>query len=652
MKGSELLRRYPRLPLMGCLAVGVLISIVCTQLMQMSADTRGRTELTTQLEKLQESLAVVTTRSRAMGMAMLLGLNEPILKSAARNQLAQDAPEVLQRLSVARQYFGFEGLYVIDQTGLIVANDTEGIKSTGKSVAFRPYFQQAIKGKESVYLAIGTNSDTRGLFVAAPIHANEDVASDIIGVISIKISAEEILDEILTSTHGDALLISPQGVVFAATDEQWLLAMTAPASDARLQTIRELKQFGRRFDEANPQLLTFDPTEPLIERDGKRFIAEHLAIHFNDPAGSWTATLMKDTETWLPSGRQPNVVFGIMLFALVIGSIVQQQIARVTNLKQRLDAENIQREIAQKNMLAAAEERALIAKVIAELRQVQTYTELVQVFMQHASQLFNVRYGQIYVADARRQLRLIGGYGTPTSATGKTIAFGEGLAGQCALEKKQLEIRHPPADYLHIHSGTGAAAPSVILLRPLLLKNKLVGVLELAAFSPITNQQEKMLNEFEAIVAAHIELIEQRMSLEQEFLRQQESEARLHYQSLFQQALIDAIPFPIFYKGADSYFLGFNQAYERVFNVNRDQLIGKRVLDLEYLPIEDRTAYQQEDEQIIAQVGSIQRKISMPFADGKLHKTLYSVSGFCIEQDQPSGLVGIFVDLSDHIKED
>lgn len=652
MKGSELLRRYPRLPLLACLLVGVLASVVCTQLMQMSADSRARAELTTQLEKLQESLAVVSTRSRAMGMAMLLGLNEPILKNAAKNQLGLDAPEVLQRLNIARQYFGFEGLYVIDQTGLIVANDTEGIKSTGKSVSFRPYFQQAIKGKESVYLAIGTNSDSRGLFVAAPIHATEDVGSDIIGVISIKISAEELLDSILTSTHGDALLISPQGVVFAATDEQWLLAMTAPANDERLQTIRELKQFGRRFDEANPRLLTFDPSEPLIERDGKRFIAEHLAINFNDPAGSWTAVLMKDTETWLPGVRKPNLVFGIMLFALVIGSIVQEQIARVTNLKQRLDAENIQREIAQKNMLAAAEERALIAKIIAELRQVQTYTELVKVFMQHASQLFNVRYGQVYVADARQQLRLIGGYGVPTSNVGKIIAFGEGLAGQCALEKMVLEIHQPPADYIHIHSGTGAAAPSVILLRPLLLKDKLVGVLELAAFSPITRQQEKMLCEFEAIVAANIELIEQRMNLEQEFLRQQESEARLHYQSVFQQALIDSIPFPIFYKGADSYFLGFNQAYEQVFNVKRDQLIGKRVLDLEYLPIEDRTAYQQEDEQIIAQTGSIQREILMPFADGKLHKTLYSVSGFCVEKDQPSGMVGIFVDLSDHTKED
>ncbi|WP_323814849.1 PAS domain-containing protein [Cellvibrio sp. NN19] len=652
MNLAKLLQRFPQLPLLTCLLVGVLISVISVQLMKLYADSRGRAELTTQLEKMQESLSVVTTRSRSMGMAMLLGLNEPILKHAARNELGLDSPDVLKRLNIGRQYFGFEGLYVIDQTGLIVANDTDGAKSTGKSIAFRPYFQQAIKGKESIYLAIGTNSDSRGLYVAAPIHATEEVTSDIIGVISIKISAEELLDQILANAGGDALLLSPQGVVFAATNQDWLLSMTPPASDERLHTIRDLKQFGRRFAEANPSLLDFTPTTSVIEREGKHFLAEHSGINFNDPSGSWTLVLMKDIETWLPGTSTPNVVFGIMLIALVIGSIVQQQIARVASLKQRLSEENQERELAQQNVLAAAEERAMIAKIIAELRQVQNYAELVTVFMRHASELFNVRHGLLYVTDPGQQLRLIGGYGVAINELGKSIAYGEGLAGQCALEERALEIHQPPADYINIHSGTGGAAPKVILLRPLLLNDKLVGVLELAAFSTITSQQEKILCEFEAIVAANIELIEQRLDLEQEFMRQQESEAQMRYQSLFQQALIDAIPFPIFYKGADSYFLGFNKAYEQVFNVKRDGLIGKRVIDLEYLPLDDRKAYQQEDEQVIRQGSSIRREIAMPFADGTLHKTLYSVSGFSIEDGQPGGLVGIFIDLKDRINEE
>ena len=65
-------------------------------------------------------------------------------------------------------------------------------------------------------------------------------------------------------------------------------------------------------------------------------------------------------------------------------------------------------------------------------------------------------------------------------------------------------------------------------------------------------------------------------------------ENQLHEQIHFMQSLIDNIPIPIFYKDENSRFLGFNSEYERVFSTNRNELIGKRILDLEYLSIEDR----------------------------------------------------------------
>jgi PAS domain-containing protein len=81
-------------------------------------------------------------------------------------------------------------------------------------------------------------------------------------------------------------------------------------------------------------------------------------------------------------------------------------------------------------------------------------------------------------------------------------------------------------------------------------------------------------------------------------------------------------------------------------------LIGKRVLDLNYLPEADRIAYQAEDEQVIADVGEVQREVLIPFADGNLHQTLYRVSGFCLADGQPGGLVGIFIDLTNHTARD
>ena len=118
----------------------------------------------------------------------------------------------------------------------------------------------------------------------------------------------------------------------------------------------------------------------------------------------------------------------------------------------------------------------------------------------------------------------------------------------------------------------------------------------------------------------------------------------------FQRALIDTIPYPIFYKGEDTRFLGFNKAYEETFGVKRDELLGKRVLDLDYLPEADRIAYQKEDEDTIANAGLVEKEMPIPFSDGQMHDTLYYVAGFRKGDGSPGGLVGTFIDVSDRKK--
>ncbi|MCB5191827.1 response regulator [Methylobacillus arboreus] len=117
-------------------------------------------------------------------------------------------------------------------------------------------------------------------------------------------------------------------------------------------------------------------------------------------------------------------------------------------------------------------------------------------------------------------------------------------------------------------------------------------------------------------------------------------------QSLFLQQLIDTIPSPLFFKGSDSRFLGCNRAYEREFGVSRDHIIGKTVLEMEYLPYDDRLAYQEEDEHVIATGATVHKALSLRFADGKLHQVLYWVSGFKLPDGSPGGLVGSIVDIT------
>jgi len=125
-----------------------------------------------------------------------------------------------------------------------------------------------------------------------------------------------------------------------------------------------------------------------------------------------------------------------------------------------------------------------------------------------------------------------------------------------------------------------------------------------------------------------------------------EIESELVRQFAFQRALLDTIPNPIFYKGANTRFLGCNKAYEEFFGIDRSAFVGRRVLDLEYLPEAERRAYQAEDEAVIASGGRIVREVAMPTGDGGQRDTLYSVSAFQAPDGSPGGLIGIIVDIT------
>lgn len=127
-------------------------------------------------------------------------------------------------------------------------------------------------------------------------------------------------------------------------------------------------------------------------------------------------------------------------------------------------------------------------------------------------------------------------------------------------------------------------------------------------------------------------------------------QAHMSRQIAFEQALIDTIPYPLFYKGPDCRFIGVNRAYEETFGVSRNELIGKQVLDLEYLPMEDRIMYQAEDEAMIRNASTVHKEMLIPFGDGKEHRTLYWVSGFLDPDGKPGGLIGSIVDISELIE--
>ena len=55
----------------------------------------------------------------------------------------------------------------------------------------------------------------------------------------------------------------------------------------------------------------------------------------------------------------------------------------------------------------------------------------------------------------------------------QALGLGEGLVGQCALEKKTLLLNYVPAAYIRITSGLGEAPPRSIVVLPVLFEGQI-----------------------------------------------------------------------------------------------------------------------------------------------------------------------------------
>ncbi len=153
-----------------------------------------------------------------------------------------------------------------------------------------------------------------------------------------------------------------------------------------------------------------------------------------------------------------------------------------------------------------------------------------------------------------------------------------------------------------------------------------------ATLSPVFDERGRRI----AIVGLHEDVTERR-----------KLQARVSAQLDFQQALIDAVPVPLFYKDENGRFVGFNRAYEQIFGVRREDLIGKTVMDLPFLPLAERERIRREEMQALANERWLHKEMDLPQADGKMHRTLFWLHGFDRADGTPGGVIGTFVDISE-----
>ncbi|WP_165418559.1 response regulator [Dyella amyloliquefaciens] len=169
-----------------------------------------------------------------------------------------------------------------------------------------------------------------------------------------------------------------------------------------------------------------------------------------------------------------------------------------------------------------------VAAISREMRLANDAGELARVFLTTVAPLMRIGHGALYTQDdGARLLRLAGHYAAEQAPP--TVRPGEGLAGQCAVDRQPITLTEPPADYLAVSSSLGGKAPAEILVLPVLRNERLFGVVELASLSAFDASQRGLLEELLPNLATNMEILERTASTHQlleETRRQAEVTAR------------------------------------------------------------------------------------------------------------------------------
>jgi signal transduction histidine kinase/CheY-like chemotaxis protein len=279
------------------LAVSTLLVLLAMSVVAWLANRDTENELELRLTGTLGSYAATveggTVNSRAMGAAILFGQENQEAKQLAMGKLPPGAPAVLSALDTLRELYLAETVLLVNERGEVVAySNQDRIQGTGRNASFRPFVQLALQGTPNVYPAVGLISTSRGIFLSAPVRAAMSNASKPIGAVVIKIGADK-LDMLLKSwTDGLAVLVSPQGVVFAASRDDWLFRTAGKLSPEGLANIRRSRQFGEIFDRVLPAPLPFTLDMPETGIDGARYVVRSLPLEWDDPAGDWKLTFL------------------------------------------------------------------------------------------------------------------------------------------------------------------------------------------------------------------------------------------------------------------------------------------------------------------------------------------------------------------------
>lgn len=193
---------------------------------------------------------------------------------------------------------------------------------------------------------------------------------------------------------------------------------------------------------------------------------------------------------------QKDVVIGFQEEASEVGDIARS----LERYRQASDEAERQRWL--KNQLA---------EIADALHQAETPEQFAQCLLSKLVPLMGGGYGAFYCwQEQEGKLRWWGAYGGVEHCD-TCFESGQGLVGQCQLEKRLIVMSDLPDGYVKVRSGSGEASARNLVLVPVVSNGEALAVIELAAFQAPSPQQLEILEAVSPTVCLNLEILQRNL---------------------------------------------------------------------------------------------------------------------------------------------
>jgi HAMP domain-containing protein/signal transduction histidine kinase/DNA-binding response OmpR family regulator len=158
-----------------------------------------------------------------------------------------------------------------------------------------------------------------------------------------------------------------------------------------------------------------------------------------------------------------------------------------------------------------------IAKFTGMMQGQRDLVTVSRLLLSELTPLVGAQHGTFYITDEEQEsLKLLAAYASKDNDdVPKQFRMGQGLAGQCALEKRRILVTDVPKDYIRISSSLGEATPLSIVVLPVLFEGDTRAVIELASFRHFTDVNLAFLDQLTQSIGIVLNTIAATMRTEQ-----------------------------------------------------------------------------------------------------------------------------------------